>query len=147
MTHICVGNLTIIVSDNAWSAPSHYLNQWWNIVDSTFKNKLQWNFNRISNICFMKMRLNVSSLAVILSRLQCVKRKTYYGSKFRSVDIYYEKMHMRTYRNFGIWDFNIPKNGVNTTNVDALVPVGTVSSTAMVWTEWTDYSYTPFYPS
>ena len=54
---------------------------------------------------------------------------------------------MRTYRNFGIWDFNIPKNGVHTTNVDALVPVGTVSSTAMVWTEWTDYSYTPFYPS
>ena len=35
MTHICVGNLTIIGSDNGLSpgtAPSHYLNQCWNIV-------------------------------------------------------------------------------------------------------------------
>ena len=27
--HIRVGNLTTIFSDNAWSAPSHYLNQCW----------------------------------------------------------------------------------------------------------------------
>ena len=27
-------------------APSHYLNQCWNIVDWTLENKLQWNFNR-----------------------------------------------------------------------------------------------------
>ena len=26
--------------------PSHYLNQCWNIIDWTIKNKLQWNFNR-----------------------------------------------------------------------------------------------------
>ena len=26
----------------AWSAPSHYLNQCWNIVDYTLRNKLQW---------------------------------------------------------------------------------------------------------
>ena len=32
----------------AWSAPSHYLNQCWNIVNWTLKNKLQWNFNRNS---------------------------------------------------------------------------------------------------
>ena len=25
--------------------PSHYLNQWWNIVNWTLKNKLQWNLN------------------------------------------------------------------------------------------------------
>ena len=29
-----------------WSAPSHYLNQCWNIVNWTIGNKLQWNFNR-----------------------------------------------------------------------------------------------------
>ena len=31
-------------------APSHYLNQWWNIVNWTFRNKLQWNFNQNFNI-------------------------------------------------------------------------------------------------
>ena len=32
------------------SAPSHYLNQCWNIVNWTFRNKLQWIFNRNTNI-------------------------------------------------------------------------------------------------
>ena len=44
VTHICGGNLTIIASDNGL-APSHYLNQCWNIVDWTLRNTLQWNFN------------------------------------------------------------------------------------------------------
>ena len=34
----------------ASSAPSHYLNQCWLIVNSTLRNKLQWNFNRNLNI-------------------------------------------------------------------------------------------------
>ena len=54
VTHICVSRLTIIGSDNgldiAWSAPSHFLNGWWNIVNWTLGNKLQWNSNRNSNI-------------------------------------------------------------------------------------------------
>ena len=29
-----------------WSAPSHYLNQCWNIVNSKFRNKFQLNINR-----------------------------------------------------------------------------------------------------
>ena len=33
-----------------WSAPSHYLNRCWCIVNWTLSNKLQWNFNRNSNI-------------------------------------------------------------------------------------------------
>ena len=42
------------------SPPSHYLNQCWNIVNWTFRNKLQWHFNRNSNIfiqeiAFVKM--------------------------------------------------------------------------------------------
>ena len=45
----------------AWSAPSHYLNQCWNIVNWTLRNKLQWNFNRSSNIVIQEMRLKVSS--------------------------------------------------------------------------------------
>ena len=31
-------------------APSHYLNQYWIIVNWTTTNKLQWNVNRNSNI-------------------------------------------------------------------------------------------------
>ena len=49
VTHICVIKLTIIGSDNgliAWSAPSHYQNQCWNIVDLNLRNKLQWNVKR-----------------------------------------------------------------------------------------------------
>ena len=60
-THICVIKLTIIGSDNGLS-PSHYLNQCWNIVNWTLSNKLQWNFNRNSNIFFKKMCLKVSSV-------------------------------------------------------------------------------------
>ena len=33
----------------AWSAPSHYLNQCWIIVDWTLRNKVQGNLNRNSN--------------------------------------------------------------------------------------------------
>ena len=50
VTHICVSKLSILGSDNgrlvAWSAPSHYLNQYWDIVNLTLGNKLQWNLNR-----------------------------------------------------------------------------------------------------
>ena len=45
----------------AWSAPSQYLNQCWNIVNWTLRNKLQWNLDRNSNITFKKMHLKVSS--------------------------------------------------------------------------------------
>ena len=31
-------------------APSHYLNQCWNIVNLTIRNKLQWNLNKDSYI-------------------------------------------------------------------------------------------------
>ena len=40
----------------AWSAPSHYLNQLWNIVNWTLRNKLQWNFNRNSYIFIQRNR-------------------------------------------------------------------------------------------
>ena len=49
VTHICVSELTIIGSDNgfvAWTAPSRYLNQWWNIINSNLRNKLQWHPKR-----------------------------------------------------------------------------------------------------
>ena len=43
LTHICIGNLPIISSDNGLSplAPNHYMNQCWNSVNWAFTNKLQ----------------------------------------------------------------------------------------------------------
>ena len=64
VTHICVVEL-----GHHWfrqwlvacSAPSHYLNQCRNIVNCTFRNKLQWNFNQNSNIFIKKLHLKTSS--------------------------------------------------------------------------------------
>ena len=72
---MCVGKLTIIGSDNglvAWTAPSHYLNQCWNIVNWTLRDKLQWNFNRNSNIFIQENALEniVCEMASMLSRPQ-----------------------------------------------------------------------------
>ena len=55
VTYICVGELTIIGSDNGLSrgrrqAISHYLNHCWNIVNWTLGHKPQWNFNPNSSI-------------------------------------------------------------------------------------------------
>ena len=53
VTHICFCNLTNFGSDN--------LSHCWNTVNWTLRNKLQWNFNRNSDISFQKMHLKVSS--------------------------------------------------------------------------------------
>ena len=56
-------------------APSHYLNQCWNIVNWTHRNKLQWNLNR--NIYFFiqenAFENVVWKMEAILSPPQCVK--------------------------------------------------------------------------
>ena len=74
VTHICVGNLTIIGSDSGLSAPSHYLNQCWNIVNWTPRNKLQWNVYRNSYIFIQENPFEnvVWKMVAILSRPQCV---------------------------------------------------------------------------
>ena len=59
----------------AYSAPSHYLNQCWVIVNWTLWNKLQWNFNQNTKLFIPE---NASEnidceMAAILSRPQCVK--------------------------------------------------------------------------
>ena len=79
VTHICVSKLTIIGSDNGLSlvAPSHYLNQCWNIVNWTLRNKLQWNLNRNSNIFIQENAFEsvVCETVAILSLPQCVKKQ------------------------------------------------------------------------
>ena len=77
VTHICVAEL-----GHHWfrlwlvpcSAPSYYLNQCWNIVNWTFRKKLEWNFNRNSNIFIQEIAIEnvVCKMASILSQPQWV---------------------------------------------------------------------------
>ena len=57
-----------------WSAPSHYLNQYCNIVNWTLRIKLQWNFNQNSYILIQENAFEnvVCEIAAIFSRSQCV---------------------------------------------------------------------------
>ena len=57
------------------SVPSHYLNKCWNIVNSTLRNKLQWNINRNWCIFIQENAFEnvVWKMAAILSQPQCVK--------------------------------------------------------------------------
>ena len=64
-------------------APSHYLNQFWNIVNSTLRNKLQWNFNQNLYIFIQENALEnvVWKMGGILSLPQCAKtRRHIYAS-------------------------------------------------------------------
>ena len=58
----------------AWLAPSHYLNQCWNIVNLNLRNKFRWNLKRNSCIFVKENAFEnvVYEMAFILSRPQCV---------------------------------------------------------------------------
>ena len=59
----------------AYSAPSHYINQCWVIVNCTLRNKLQWNFNKNTELFIHKnaSQNTVCKMAAILSRGRWVK--------------------------------------------------------------------------
>ena len=78
MAQSCVGNLTIIGSDNGLPPGLRQAIIWiqcWDIVDWALRNKLRWNFDRISNISIHENAFEsvVCEMAVILSRPQFVK--------------------------------------------------------------------------
>ena len=108
VTHICVSKLTIIGSENGLSAPSHYLNQSWNIVNSNLGKKFQWNIKQNSYI-FIQWNAfkNVCETAAILSRPQCVKRKRAQVQHGKTQCISHQKVqhwwlvHSNQYRNAG----------------------------------------------
>ena len=58
----------------AWPAPSHYLNQCWDVVNWTLRNKLQWNFHRNSYLFIQENAFEnvVWKMTAIFSRPQCV---------------------------------------------------------------------------
>ena len=57
----------------AWPTPTHYLDQCWDIVNWTLRNKLQWNLNRNSHIFIQENAFEnvVCEMAAILSRPRC----------------------------------------------------------------------------
>ena len=61
----------------AWSMLSHYLNQCWNIVNWTLRNKLKWNFLSHSKKCNWKGRLRNGNWPQ-LNLLQCLMGCTAY---------------------------------------------------------------------
>ena len=90
MTHICVSKLGhhwFRYWFVAWTAPSHYQNQCWNIVNWTLINKLQWNFNRYSSIFIQENACEnvVCENAAILSRPQCVNTTRWVSSWHLSI--------------------------------------------------------------
>ena len=79
VTHICIGNLTTIGSENGLSPgrrQSHYLNHCWKIVNCTLRNKLQWNFNQNSNVFIHENALQnlICEMASTLPQPQCVNQ-------------------------------------------------------------------------
>ena len=58
--------------------PSHYVKQWWNIVNLTHINKLQWNFNRNSYIFIQENAAEnvVWKISTIVSQPHCVKSQS-----------------------------------------------------------------------
>ena len=79
LTHICVGNLNIIGSDNGLSPGRRQSIIWTNAVILSIgplgKIKLQWNLNRKLNIFIQEKAFEnvVCEIAAIFSRHQCVK--------------------------------------------------------------------------
>ena len=77
VTHICVSNLTIIGSDNGLSPDWRQAIIWANagilLIGPCMRNKLQWKFNRNSNIFVLQNALEnvVWEMTSILSQPQC----------------------------------------------------------------------------
>ena len=78
MTHICINWVDhhwfrqwLVI----WPAPSHYLNQCWNIVNWTLENIFKWNLKRNTYIFIQENVFEnvIWKMAAILSWSQCVK--------------------------------------------------------------------------
>ena len=85
VTHICVGKLTIIGSDNDLSPERRQAIIWTNAVNWTLGNKLQWNYSRNSNIFIEENTFEnvVCEMLFISSRPQCVIPQWYCCAKFQ----------------------------------------------------------------
>ena len=114
----------------AWSAPSNYLNQYWNFVNLTLRNKIQWNVNCNSHISVQENAFE----NVILSRPQCVNLSPLGAAymcqwiewallvqitacrQFDTKPLFKPMLVNCTLRNILQWNFNQNKNFFNNEN-------------------------------
>ena len=95
--HICVSKLGqhwFVQWLVAYSAPSHYLNQCWVIVNWTLRNKLQWNFNQNAKLftkCIWKYRLRNGS-HIVQGEISEVKR-TYKDLKWLQLVVTWRRLN------------------------------------------------------
>ena len=82
---------------SAWSAPSHSLNQRWNIIDSNFRNKLQLNLKRKPYIFIHEHLFAYVVWEIAAIWLQCVK----YFSFFLCVLLFTLRFHTKFSLRFG----------------------------------------------
>ena len=122
-----------------WSVPSHYLNQCWNVVDLTLRNKLQWNINQNSYIFIQEIAFEnvVWKIAAILSRPQCVNIELCLQQKLKG-----DMAIITTERNNNIKIYDIPVAFYNVASISnsnpLLPPMGEVEHfdrilTTSVW--------------
>ena len=85
----------------AWSAPSHYMNQCWGIVNWTLGNKLQWNFNQNIKL-FIHENVSeniVCEMAAILFRWRWVNwaigGNKFQRNLYRNSTISFKKTHLK----------------------------------------------------
>ena len=115
VTHIYASKVSI--GPDKWlvalSAPSHYLNQCWNVVNSTLRHKLQWNVYRNSNIFIEDNALEnvvckMASIFLGLNVLTMNFRTTppwymYYSHQYRDCDfVERETGFLQPYQHFGV---------------------------------------------
>ena len=83
-----------------YSAPSHYLKQWWVIVNWTPRDKLQWNFNQSTNFSCTKMPLKLSS-AKRWPMWRCVRVTRNYDSARKKKESY--QLHCTKHPSYKCW--------------------------------------------
>ena len=74
LTHICVSRLCHHWFRQwlvAWPAPSHCLNQWWNIVNWTLGNKFRWNHYQNNHSRKYALECRLQSVVNLVSSLMC----------------------------------------------------------------------------
>ena len=88
-------------------APSHYLNQCWNIVNWPLRNKFQWNFNRNSYIFIHENAFEkvVCKMAAILSRPQCLNAhvSSFYCTHNRRLNSFLAAKQCCVFGEFSSW--------------------------------------------
>ena len=128
----------------AYRLNCHYLNQCRNIVNWTLGNKLQWNFNRNSNIFIVENAFEnvVCEMLFISSQPQCVNPKPLNGND----SIWYYMMLMKNDQNDTANILEIPVRGKWSAVIFAMSQLKPISTNVIryILTHWGRDKWPPF---